>query len=447
MNEKRDGWGNIFTGMGNLNRDKKMSTVYGTCNRLSQQELTEIFRGDGLGNRIITVPVGDMLREWFTVTGDTGGEVNMRLDELSAKTIFDEALMWDRLYGGSVILMFIDDGQELDQPVNEEQIIDVMGFQVYERYYVTWSTSDLYQNRIDPNYGNPEFYNVMNISTGVTFRVHESRVMRFNGELVPVLSRQENQGWGDSVIIKIYDRLRGLAEGYDGLEHIVTDFVTNILKVKNLDSLMATAGGTEKVINRLQMIDMTRHIMNTMILDDGEVLERIVSAGATGVADILIHLIDVLVAVSGIPKVKLFGEQSQGLGSEASGNIRMYYDEIASMQLKKLQKPLEKLVRYIIKSKNMDEEIDDWTIEFNPLWQPSESEEANTKKIIAETDNIYYNMGLPEQLIFATRFTEAATASIKVPAELIEYYKKTSVAVNKGIAPKELEEVEPKEGA
>ena len=33
-----------------------------------------------------------------------------------------------------------------------------------------------------------------------------------------------------------------------------------------------------------------------------------------------------------------------------------------------------------------------WSIEPNPLWQPSESEQATTRKTIAETDQIYYTM-------------------------------------------------------
>jgi hypothetical protein len=39
-------------------------------------------------------------------------------------------------------------------------------------------------------------------------------------------------------------------------------------------------------------------------------------------------------------------------------------------------------------------EPDNWTVSFPPLWQPTEQERATTRKMVAETDAIYYDMGV-----------------------------------------------------
>lgn len=444
-----DGWGNLLTGIGKKEYDKRLSTKFDTPELLSFDELTAIFRAEGLGSRIVTVPAGDMVRQWFDVVGDPEGLVNMKLDELFAKPIIEEALVWDRLFGGSIVLMYIDDGQTLDKEVNIEKIKNIVGFQVYDRNDVTWTGQDLYQDPEDPRFGQVQVYTVMNITTGRTFRVHETRVLRFDGSIIPARIRACQNGWGDPVLYKIYDRLRGLGEGYVGSEHIIQDFVTDVMKIKNLDNLISSEKGYEKILKRLQALDMTKHLMNTKLLDEGETYERIVSSGSTGTSDILNQLIDAVISGCGIPKVKLFGEQAKGLGSEAAGNIRLYYDDIAAEQLRKLKKPFERLVKYVFRSHEYDfrgVEPEKWSIKMRPLWQPSDQEIVNTKKTMAEIDNIYYQMGLPESVIFLNRFAGDYSIETVLDEELIAYYENQAEMLGRIAEPETETETETKIG-
>ena len=402
-----DGWYNLLTGSGLKKYDRRVNTVFGLAERFDRRSLIEIYRGDGLGKRIIQIPSDDMVREWIKIEGDPEGHVVKKMNDLSTKAFTKEALYWSRLFGGSLILMLINDGQELDQPVNEAQIRDIDGLQVYDRYDIDWTATDLYNNPKDPKFGFPEIYHISNRSTGERFPVHETRVLRFDGEIIPKLVQRENNGWGDSVIVGVYERLRGLGDGYNGIENIITEFIIGKLTIKNLQALISSKEGTKQVQDRLQILDMSKNILNTLLLDEKEEFDRVAASGTQGLSRLIEKLQVVLSAVSGIPVIKFFPEQAKGLGGEAFGNIRLYYDEIKSDQEDKLQPQLRKLARYIQLSKDGEfkgTELENWDIVFYPLWQPTEKEVAETRKLQAEVDDLYYGMGLSGEVILLNRF-------------------------------------------
>ncbi len=402
-----DGWFNLFSGLGIAGKDKKKGTGFDAAHRFDWGFLTELFRGDGLGRRVVVIPAKDMVREWIKIEGDPEGLIVNKMEKLQAKKFTKNALVWSRLYGGAIILMLIDDGQELKQPVNEDQIKDILGLQVYDRYEIDWTSTELYSDPMNPKFGTPEIYNVNNTSTGKRFPVHETRVLRFDGETLPNKAWRENQGWGDSVIVGLYDRLSGLGESFGGVENLITEFIIGKMTVKNLQALISSPEGYKMIQKRLQALDMSKSMLNTILLDEKEEFDRVAATGTQGLSKLLELLMLVFASISGIPYIKLFPEQSKGLGSEASGNIRLYYDDIASDQVDTLSPPLTILARYIQLSKEGDfngKELDTWKIEYRPLWQLTEKEQAETKKIVAETDDIYHGMGLEGEIIINNRY-------------------------------------------
>lgn len=403
----QDGWANIFTGMGYSQRDKRLSTKVSLAQRFDCDTLTELYRGDGIGKRIVDIPAKDMVREWFNVLGDTDGLINNDLKKIYAPKQILKALKWSRLYGGSLAVLFVNDGQDLDMEVNKNNIKAIEGIEVFDRWEVTWGHADLYQNTRNQKYGLPELYTVTNSSTGSIFKVHESRVLRFDGEELPNRAKRDNQGWGDSVITAVYDRLRGLNDSYASIEVILQEFIIGILSIDNLQSLIGTDGGSQAVQKRLQLLDMSRHILNSYLIDSKESFDRVSSSGTQGMATLIDKLELALCGISGIPKIKLFPEQTKGLGGEASGNLRLYYDDIKADQELILEPEIRKLIEYIQISKEgpfRGVRLDDWGIEFCSLWQPTEKEKAETRKITAETDDIYNQIGLSSDVILESRF-------------------------------------------
>lgn len=389
-----DGWQNLFTGIGILNRDKAKSTNYVGIRALDQVTVTDLYRGDGFGKKIVKLPAREMVREWIEVEGDPDGLAIKRLKDIRAKQAFRKGIEWAMVYGGSVIVMGVDDGGKFEDPVKEDGIKNVEFLRVHDRYEVSWTTADLYDDEENPKYGTPEFYTITSaIVGGVPYKVHETRVLRFDGEDVPNLSRKVNNSWGDSIYQSALERLQAVGVTYMGVENIIDEFVVGLLTIDNLQDMIAN-GEEDLIIRRLNLLDQSRHIINTMLLDKEEKYEKH-SAKVGGLADLLDRFTEALAAVREIPVSLLMGRAQKGLasGGAQTSDVRNWYDKIAGDQENQIEVPLGILIRYIMLSKEGEfkgkEPSDGWMIVFKPLWQPTQSEMAEDRKNQSEADKNY----------------------------------------------------------
>lgn len=399
---RMDGWTNLLTGYGVQGKDKRVSGTYNPERRILQNEATSLYTGDGLAKRIVDVVIFDMLRNWFHIENDVDDLIQLELKKLKYKRYLKEALVWSDVYGGSIIFMGIDDGNEDPiEPLNEENIRKVEFLRVFDRWQMNVSSTDLYSDPAKNKFGEPEFYNIIPNSTAgsteVQFTAHESRVLRFDGELVPDYKIQENEYWGISIYNSLFDRLRGLGMTYGNIELIIEEFVVGILKMDNLQALLQ-GGQTNLIRERLNLLDLSRHILNTYLIDNEEDFTR-VSSTVTGLDQSLGKLESAVSGITGIPTALLFSESVKGMNASGveSEQTRRYYDKIKGRQEDKILEPSERLVYLIQKSKEgptngqVDPEI---RVKFNPLWQPTMEQESETRKKISEADKNYWEMGV-----------------------------------------------------
>lgn len=399
LKKRADGWANLLTGMGIQGRDKTVSTGFANSKTLTQNELTAIYRTEGFGRRIIELPVDDMTRKGFILQGDDDWFIMDKLKNIRAIQSIREMMIWGRLYGGAIGIMGLDDGQSLDQPLNPNAIKDFGFIHVFHRWRITWTTSQLYNDPSLPKFGKPMVYTI-NPITGTSFNVHESRCLIDPGELVPDTIRQFNQGWGDSALQAPYERLRSLGAVFSAVENIVDDFVQAVLTIDNLQNLIAT-GQENLVKKRLQLLDLSRHIINTMLLDTNERYDKH-SSTVTGLDKILDQFIMGLSGVTGIPVTLLMGRSPAGQNSTGDSDFRIWYDHVASEQNEKYKPHLETVTTMaaIAKDTGFRGNVEDLNIIFNPLWELTEKENADVHKVQAEADHTYIQDGVlqPEEV-------------------------------------------------
>ena len=394
---KTDSWVNGLSGLGVHGRDKKVSTIFKHCKILSVQELDELYRADGLTKRIIDIIPFEMMRQGFEVDGDSDGIINGKLEELNAYCKITQLIQWARLYGGGVIVMGVADGRSLDEPVNLDNIYTVAWLQVFDKFQAQIISSYICSDLNDINYGFPDYYQITDGKTGTTFLVHHSRVLRMDWNLVPPRNNNQNNGWGDSAILSIYDELRNYGSAFANTSSMMQDFVNGILKIPNLSNTIATdCDGGSKVLKRLDFANLTKSVVNMMVLDAEETYEKL-STNVAGVADLIDRFMLSLSSVTGIPVTLLFGRSPAGLTATGDSDIRNFYDMIKQQQETKLKPILEKLCLYLFLSKEggfNGIEPDNWGVQFTPLWQNTEEQEANMRRTIAEMDKIYIETGV-----------------------------------------------------
>lgn len=386
----KDTWTNIFTGMGILGQDKTASTTYSGGPLLTRIELDNLYTCEGMAATIVDTYVKDMHRGGFKITGDEDDYLKDELKKLKYSTVSPEGITWSYVYGGGLFVFGLADGSnDLSEPLNENSIQSFDFVKVFDRYEASVAEWDL--NPESPNSNEPKMYQI-STTTGISFRVHASRTARLNGGLLPNRFRRANQGWGQSLIQKIHTQLKQLGAAFKGTENIIDDFITATLKVKDLaDLLQADDEGENLVQKRMQLLDLTKHIINTVLIDTEEEYEKKASS-VSGLPQLLDKFILSLSSVSNQPVSVMMGQSPSGLNATGDNDIRSWYDTVNYEQNTRIEPPLMRILELLmmVKGSPFGGKIDKTVeIEFTPLWQPTEKEKAETEKVKAETAQIY----------------------------------------------------------
>lgn len=416
----QDGWNNAFT-LAGTKRDRTTKTGFGMSAKLDQETLDSLYASGGIARRIIDLPSQEMTREWFTVTDEKSDELLDRMEELKVQSTVTYAVAMARLFGGSLVMLLADDGRTLSEPLNPLAVKEIDGLRVYDRHQVSWTEQSLYSDPGQRQYGQPEIYTISPIN-GTPFNVHESRIVRVPGLVVSDRMRARNSGWDYSYLQPVYEALGNLASSYTASASVIQDFVQTIMSIKGLTEMIA--GGNESVVaKRIEILDMSRHVLNTILTDaDGEQFSK-QSSSVAGMSELLNSFMIQVSSITGIPMTKLFGISAGGLNATGDNDIRNFYDEIKTNQEFNLKPVLETIVKWFMLEKKgayRGVEPAKWSIKFNPLWQMSDRELAEVKKITAETDALYLDRGV---------FTEAEVAETRGKSE----GWKLDIEINNGI--------------
>ena len=354
-----------------------------------------LYTGNGLTKRYLDLLSDDMTRQWITIPEDTDGHILKYLSKLKAKKEFKNALRCSKLFGGAIIFMVIDDGGDVGDPVNENNIKSVSKLKFYSRSKVTVDTFNYYDDPASPKFGDPEFYKVATGSEILS--IHESRCLVFTGEYYPFdelgMQTSYETYWGLSILQSIHEELEDYGLAQQALLRLLTKANIDVLKIKGLMHLLSTPDGQKQVDARIATFDIAKSVSTTLLLDNEENFEA-VSQTLTGFAETFTKAQTSLFGVMGIPPM-LFGIKGKSMGGDDDNELRVYYDRIHSDQGEELTEPFEKLNRYIALAK--DSKVDpntEYAHEYNSLWQQTDNEKVSMRKQQAETDQIYINNGV-----------------------------------------------------
>lgn len=383
---KNDGYAEAFTGLG-TNRDRSSFTRAKSANLLQQQELSDLYISDGYARKIVDIVAEECTRAGIELDGfedeSLKNNVQSKLQSLNAMTHMNSALRWGRLYGGSVVIYGLNDGGTLDTPLNIDGIKNVEFVRIYDRFQATIQTR--YRDPLNENYGKPEYYLISPVDGGQPYTVHESRCHVLDGEPVPDLIRQLNQGWGGSVLQSCIDQLTRLGTSYQWANAILERSQQAVHKIPNLADTLRSPGGEALVQKRVDVVDMVRGILNTIVVDGMEDY-NVMSLAMTGVNELLDRNAEALAGVANIPMILLTGRASGGLNSNDKSGMDGWYGRIESIQNDKIREPLDKLITYIIIAETGSDM--EYELKFNSLKVISEKEKAEVEKLEAEHEKI-----------------------------------------------------------
>jgi SPP1 gp7 family putative phage head morphogenesis protein/excisionase family DNA binding protein len=141
------------------------------------------------------------------------------------------------------------------------------------------------------------------------------------------------------------------------------------------------------------------HILAMDSQDDAGEIAR----DTKGLQQLIDKFVDALVRATDMPRTVILGEQPAGLGASADSEIRSWYDHVHAKQRMVLTPVINRLLEVLLAirhNRNPDQVTPtEWTVEWNPLWQPTDQEIAQTRLTNAQADQIYYSiasMSTPE---------------------------------------------------
>ena len=174
----------------------------------------------------------------FVVEGDENNFVQPKLESLDAISKIMEMFYWSRLYGGGIIVMGLDDGRDLDMPVDVSTLRNVNYLHVFDRYQVNQGLMPMIDKDINsPNYGLPLYYNIQfNLGDGSYeyLEVHHSRVLRADGIILPARLRSANQYWGESEIQACMSEVKSFGALIGNISALTRRFAIPIFGIKGL---------------------------------------------------------------------------------------------------------------------------------------------------------------------------------------------------------------------
>jgi phage-related protein (TIGR01555 family) len=361
-------------------------------------DLAEKYQNNGLFSKIIDRPAEEALKhgmEYNVSDADLREFLDDALDRLDWEEKAVTAIRWARLFGGSIIVMLLDDGGGLEEPVNWQDVRSVEELRVYERAIVQ-PDPDTYRT------GKAEYFDVSS-TYGGTFRVHRSRCLVFkNGSLPEYGAAQQYYYWGLPEYIRIHKDLSRALKTHTNAANMIEKSVQPVYKQKNLQSTLAAEGGDTAVLKRLNVIDQARGMLNSIAVDmDGEDYD-FKTFQMTGAKEILESTCNLLSAVTCIPQTILFGRSPAGENATGESDLENYYNFVEGIQKRMLKKNIRTLIKAIVQAGVYDGSIENpGNIKptFKPLWSLSETEKATVEltkaqraQVAAQTAQLYIDM-------------------------------------------------------
>ena len=349
------------------------------------QEYAGLYYKEWAAQKIIDIPVNDMLRNGWTYKGLTDDQAK-KLKAAEKRMKFREklrtALTMERLVGGAVMLYGVrgTESTEAEDPLMPRDIHkgDVTFINVIPRTRLkrlNWE-----QNPFNSEYGAPNKYSVH----GVT--VHTSRLAILDGRPISPnasydfgLRFLDSDGFGQSVLGPIWHDLVRATGTRQAAYHLIHRASVLIVKAKDAASALGTKQGS-KVLEELDEIADQLSMYQAAKVTGKDVDVDQWSATFSSVPELMITFLQIISAASDIPATRFLGQAPGGLNATGESDLENYYDMIECAREDRVEPAIRRNLELMGRSVLGPEfNPDDVEIEFQPLWNSSAKEDAETR--------------------------------------------------------------------
>ena len=352
------------------------------------RELDAAYRSSWIAATVIDLPIDDMIRVGCEFEGaadpDDIDKVKAEFDRLDCLHGMADAARWARLYGGAIAVVLVR-GQDTTTPLDADTVGlgDFAGLLVLDRWQAMPAVGRLV-TEYGRDFGKPEYYDVAGNSITPPMIIHHSRVIRMEGDTLPHWQRIAEQGWGQSILERLWDRLMAFDSVTHGASQLVFKAHLRTLSIEGLRDIIATGGRTMDGL--LANVDMIRRFQSSeglTLLDATDKFE-VQQTSYGGLSDMMLQFAQQISGAGQIPLVRLLGQSPAGLSSTGDSDIRTYYDNVSAMRSTMLLDGLTRITDLLCRSV-LGRPADGIVPLLPPLWDMSDAEKSTYAKTITET--------------------------------------------------------------
>ena len=382
---------NTGTGMG-TSLDKSQGNFF-TPTRIYWRSPLEILCNESwVARNAIDMPIEDMLRRWRIFDEVDDGALDalqLAEEELDVEHAFMQAMKAGDQYGTGVVVMVTSEAS-LEEPLDSRRIRegDVQALHYFDRYdlSVTHREGDF----LSPNFRRPIFYDVHPSYGGVPFRVHHSRILRFDGIEPSTKSGFYNYDYdfGVSVLVPIITSLMQDESFATAVAHLGQEASIAILHIAGLREAIAGGGdpnepSPEEIAAQINQRKGNYRLL--MLDEEGRESFRREAVAFGGLAEIM-DMYPLRVAASRrIPDTKFLGRPPRGMNATGVSDEKNYQTFLETVRNRKMRHAMriwtDVLARHV--GMRMPPKFT-WP----PLFEDTPKEQAETAKLKAEALDI-----------------------------------------------------------
>jgi hypothetical protein len=150
-----------------------------------------------------------------------------------------------KAFGGAAWVLWVDDGRRSDQPIDWSNIRDVSWIRTLRGGAQSLVTPmDVDRDPSSPRFGQPLRYNV-SFPDGRPGVFHWHRVVIWQGEVTDEETLYSNQGWGESILDRVWITLRNFGAGHQYAGLALQKLSQGVFQSQYLGDALAAGRGDE----------------------------------------------------------------------------------------------------------------------------------------------------------------------------------------------------------
>jgi len=343
-----DAFVSAATGAGVAGMDKFRSYYFLGESDLDDETLLALYTDNDLAASIVERIVHDALRsgyelDWQGATDEQRRDVRDWAE--STYRVTEEVMqarVWARLFGGGAVFMGIE-GEPSNRAIMGQEVRFLRAVPSPELPGWTWYSDPTLQDfgQVSTYMLHTPSFRYAGEGVGAPVKrgrqqnfsqieIHESRCVPFYGTKTTDRQQWQDQGWGKSVLHRVYNVLLKFEAAYDSVLHTLAEQSVPVYKVKALLDLLASENG-ELLAKRFELINTGKGAYRAVILDQEEDLER-VEASLSEASNVVDAAMVRVSAAAGIPVTLLFGRSPAGQNATGKSDLENWNQQVSSEQ-------------------------------------------------------------------------------------------------------------------